>query len=230
MTNLTSKTPLGTFAFIAGLGIFFMLSSPFAEFMVYQKLVVAIDATETVRNILAHKSLFVSGILAYLFNFLCDVLVAWALYFLLKPVNESLSLLTAWLQLVYAIISLVALLNLVTVLRLLNIGEYAPLAGAEQSPLQVMQSLNAFRDWWSFGFFFFGLHLLLLGYLVFKCTYIPKILGILLAIAGAGYLLNMLLPFFFPTINLDYITLTYFGELFFMIWLLVKGLKIKEPN
>src|SRR5438105_2602424 len=107
MTHPGTKISLGTFAFIAGLGILLMAASPFAEFMVYQKLVVPENAAQTAKNILAHQALFRAGILSYLFNFICDIVVAWALYGLLKPVNQSLSLLTAWFQLVYAAISLV---------------------------------------------------------------------------------------------------------------------------
>ena len=44
---------------------------------------------------------------------------------------------------------------------------------------------------------FFGLHLALLGYLIFKSGYIPRILGILLAIAGLGYLIDYLGKFKF---------------------------------
>lgn len=229
MTNSATKISLSTFALIAGIGIVLMMTSPFAEFGVYHKLV-SENAAETVKNITAHQTLFTTGILCYLFNFTCDIIVAWALYGLLKPVNESLSLLTAWLQLVYAAISLVALINLVTVLRLLNTGDYIKLYGQDQLHNQVMLSLHAFRDGWSFGFFFFATHLMLLGYLVFRSGYIPKLVGVCLIIAGSGYLVNTLQPFLFPNADIGYITITYFGELIFMFWLLIRGWRIKDPN
>jgi len=207
-----------------------MATSPFAEFLVYQKLVIPGNPEETVKNIKSHETLFISGIFSYLINFICDVIVAWALFFLLKPVNESLSLLTAWFQLVYAAISLVALLHLITVLRVLNMVNAEPTLASSETTNQVMQSLHAFRDGWTFGFFFFAIHLMLLGYLVFKSVYIPRIIGVLLFIAGAGYLINTLQPYLFPRVNIDYISITYFGELIFMFWLLIKGPRIKVPN
>jgi hypothetical protein len=94
----------------------------------------------------------------------------------------------------------------------------------------VMQSLSAFRDEWSFGFFFFAFHLMMLGYLVFKSGYIPRIMGICLIIAGSGYLINTLRPFLYPKANLDFITITYFGELIFMFWLLIKGWRITKKG
>jgi len=200
--NGTHKTSLGTAALIAGIGLLIMvIAAPFAELYVFPRLVVSGDAAETVKNIIANKTLFVAGIFGYLITFLCDVLVAWALYVYLKPVNENLSLLTAWFRLVYTLIALIALLHLVTILRLLNTPIYLSLFQPEQLQAQVMLSLTTFRSNWYFGLLFFGIHLGLLGYLVFRSKYIPSILGVLLIVAGLGYLLTTLKPFLFPGIK-----------------------------
>src|SRR6266705_1636416 len=196
MTN-SNKVSLRRAALIAGLGLFIMvIAAPFAELYVYPKLIVAGNAAETAKNIIANKALFISCIFGYLVTFICDVFVAWALYVLLKPVNENLSLLTAWFRLVYAVIALVALLNLVNVLQLLNTADYV----AEFQADQVMISLNAFRHDWYFGLLFFGIHLGLLGYLVFRSGYIPRVLGVLLIIVGLGYLVTTLKQYLFPNL------------------------------
>src|SRR4030081_1650483 len=89
MTNDKNKTSLSMAALIAGLGLFIMvIAAPFSELYVFPKLVVSDNATETVKNILTNQTLFISGIFGYLVTFICDLLVAWALYVLLKPVNE----------------------------------------------------------------------------------------------------------------------------------------------
>src|SRR6266536_725766 len=127
MTNNSNKTSLRKAALIAGLGLFVMaIAASFAELYIYPKLVVSGSAAETVKNITANKALFISAIFSYLVAFICDVVVAWALYVLLKPVNEHLSLLTAWFRLVYAVIALVALLYLVNVLRLVHPSRHLP--------------------------------------------------------------------------------------------------------
>jgi hypothetical protein len=90
-----------------------------------------------------------------------------------------------------------------------------------------MFALSAFKSQWNFGLIFFGIHLLLLGYLVFRSDYIPSILAVLLVIAGFGYLLTSLNPYLFHT-NLDFAQYTFYGELIFMLWLLIKGSRIKE--
>jgi hypothetical protein len=207
-----------------------VIAAPFAELYVFPKLVVPDNATETVKNIIANKTLFISGIIGYLVTFICDLLVAWALYILLKPVNEDLSLLTAWFRLVYTVISLVALLDLVTVLRLLNTPYYLKVFQPDQLNAQVTLSLSAFRNHFHFGLLFFSIHLVLLGYLVFRAEYIPTIMGVFLIISGLGYLMSTLGPFLFPNSNLDFVGYTFYGELIFMLWLLIKGSRLRESN
>ena len=207
-----------------------VIAAPFAELYAFPKLVVPGNAAETTKNIIANKTLFTSAIFGYLITFICDVLVAWALYVLLKPVNENLSLLTAWFRLVYTVIALVALLNLVTVLQMLNTSVPLPVTQPDQLQTQVMLFLDAFRSQWHFGLLFFGIHLVLLGYLVFRSQYIARILGILLVIAGSGYLLTTLKPFLFPEVNVGFAEFTYYGELIFMFWLLIRGSGIRESS
>ena len=231
MATTTNKTSLRTAALIAGIGLLIMVvAAPFAELFVFPKLVVPGNAAETTQNIIANKTLFTSAIFGYLITFICDLIVAWALYVLLKPVNEELSLLTAWFRWVYTVIALDALLNLVTVLRILNASDILTGSQLDQFSAQVILSIQAFRSHWYFGLIFFGIHLGLLGYLAIRSKYIPSILGVLLLIAGSGYLLTNLKPFLFPTINLDFAEYTFYGELIFMLWLLIKGPRIQESN
>jgi hypothetical protein len=224
-------TTLPQAALIAGVGLLVMtVTAPVAEFYVYPKLIVPGSIDQTSRNIQANQGLFLAGVLCYLIAFICDVLVAWALYVFLRPVNTSVSLLTAWFRLVYTVIALFALLNLVTVLRLLNTPNYLTLVGSDQLYAQVRLLLDSFRDQWGIGFVFFGIHLGTLGYLVYRSGYIPKILGILLTIAGLGYLIDNLSPYLLPNADLRFLMITFFGELIFMLWLLIRGSKIEDPT
>ena len=228
---LTPKLSLRNAALIAGIAYLMMSTTPFAEFYAYPKLVISGKPAETIKNMLANMPLFRHCILSYLVNFLGDILAAWALYVLLKPVNESLSLLTAWMRLIYTAISLAALLNFVAVFRLLN-SDYASVYTNEQLNSHVEYSLMAFRNGWAFAYIFFGLYLILLGYLIFKSGYIPKIVGIVVAIAGIGWLIDNIRPYLFPglQINFTIIAITGFGELILMFWLLIMGWRIKEQN
>ena len=218
-------------ALIAGFGVLIMaFAAPFAEFFVFPKLVIPGNIEETAQNVVANQGLYLAGLIAYLITFICDVLVAWALYILLIPVNRSLSLLTAWFRLVYTVIALVGVFKLATVFRILTAPEYAAIVGSDQLHAQVHLLLKSFRYEWSFGLVLFGIHLGFLGYLVYQSDYIPRILGLLLAIAGLGWVIDSLRLYLFPNADLGFIMITFFGELIFMIWLLVRGWKIQEPT
>lgn len=212
-------------ALIAGFG-YLISPVPFAEFYVYPKLVIPGNIEQTAQNIATHGGLFLAAIFCYLITFISDVVIAWALYVLLVPVNRSVSLLTAWFRLVYTVIALFGLLNLVTVFRLLNTPDYLTVFGPGQLHAQVMLLLNSFRYDWSMGLILFGIHLGLLGYLVYRSGYIPRIIGILLVIDGLGWVIDSLRPYLYPNAHLRFLFITFFGELFFMLWLLVRGWKI----
>jgi len=161
---------------------------------------------------------------------ICDVLAAWALHVFLKQVNENLSLLTAWLRLVYSAILGIALLNFVFVLLLLNDANYLSVFETSQLNALVTFFLNAFNSIWSIGLVVFGCHLYVLGYLVFKSGYVPKIFGSLLIIASLCYITsnfaNLLLPNYEKykaTVELFISLPMIVGELGFGLWLLFKG-------
>ncbi len=176
---------LGKAALITGIGILIMVvAAPFAELYVYPKLIVPENPAETVQNIVDNKMLFLSAFFGYLITFVCDLVVAWALYVLLVPVNKYFSLLTSWFRLVYAAASLIALTNFIQVYKLINDADYLTILGTDLLHAQVRLAHSEFQYGWSVAFFFFSIHLVLLGYLVFKSGYIPKMIGILLIING----------------------------------------------
>ncbi len=221
-------------ALISGIGIFLMvLTVPVAEFVIFPELLDYANAEITFKNIQENRYLFTTGIFLHVITLICDVVVAWALYVFLRPVNRDFSLLVAFFRIVFAIITLSALLNLVGVLNLIQNAEY--LTSFDQSLYsKVFLSIKNFNLQWSFAFVFFGIYLIMLGVLVYQATYVPKIFGFLLIVAGAGYLIDTLRSFFFPSIKMDYLMITFFGELIFMFWLLIKGWRVKvfesNPN
>ncbi len=215
-------------ALIAG---FAYLLSPVttAEFSIMPKLEIAGNIEQTVQNIVTHRGMFVGAILCYLITFLEDIVIAWALYILLAPVNRAMSLLTAWFRLMYTAVALVGWLNLVTVFRLLNTPEYVTLFGTGPLHGQVRLLLGSFRYDWSMSLVIFGIHLVLLGYLIYRSGYIPWIIGVLLVIDGLGWVIDSLQPYLYPNAHLGFLFITFFGELVFMLWLLIRGWKIREP-
>lgn len=231
MTNQSNQISLRAAAVIAGLAIFTMvLCAPFAELYVMPKLFVPGNMGETVKNITGYKMLFVGAILAYLVTFICDLLAAWALFILLKPVNKQLSLLTTWFRLVYAVIAIVSLLHLVEIVRLVDNTNYLALLRPGELNAQLMLSFSSFKYGFHFGILFFGIHLIMLGYLVVNSGYIPRLVGLLLIVSGLGYFATALQPLLYPAVNIDFAKYTFYGELIFMLWLLIRGWKIKERD
>lgn len=225
------RTSLRTAALITGLCLLgSVAAAPFAELYALPKLLVQYNAAETAKNIIAHQGLFAAVICAYFVTFFLDVVLTWSLYVLLRPVHSDLSLLTAWLRLTYSILALVALNNLVTVFRLLTVADYLTVYPPDQLYAHAMLTLRAFRNHWYFGLSFFGIHLLFVGYLIYRSTYIPRILGVILAITGLGYILTTFRPFVLPGVNIDFAKFTFYGELVFMLWLLIRGHRIKEQH
>jgi hypothetical protein len=165
-----------------------------------------------------------------LISFIGDVVLAWSLYVLLARVNRPLSLLAGWFQLVYAGVALSGTLNLITVFRLLNTPHYLKAFGPGPLHVQAYLLLNTFRYDWSMSFVLFGIHLVLLGYLVFRSRYIPWIIGILLVIDGLGWMIDIVGLYLLPNVPLSLPTITFFGELIFMLWLLIRGWKLREPT
>jgi hypothetical protein len=170
--------------------------------------------------------LFRAGICCFIVVAALDVVVAWALYGFVEQVSKGLSLLMAWFRLVYAALLGVAVANLLGALLLLGGAGYLTAFGTGQLYAQVALLVSAFSHTWDIGYVFFSLHLLLLGYLVFRLDYsgyIPKILGILIDLAALGYLADSFGKFLVPNYSANIGMFTFFGELLLMLWLLWGG-------
>ena len=241
MTNhpTTTKRPTADIsqrkvALIEGLGLLgIALLTPFAQFGVLQALVVPADAAATVNNIIASEGLFRSGIAAFLIVIMLDVVVAWGLYVLLRPVNRTLALLTAWLRLAYAAAFASALVNLLDAAQLVGGAEQSALQG-EPLQAQVMSSIASFDNGWiAIALAIFGLHLLGFGFLLFRSAHFPRFLGVLVAIAGGGYLADSFTRILIPDFAFTFSLFTFVGEallIFWLFWRAIKGFPSESAN
>ncbi|HET9342325.1 MAG TPA: DUF4386 domain-containing protein [Candidatus Eremiobacteraceae bacterium] len=203
---------------------------PYAEFGIWPKLVVSGNAAQTVANISAHQGLFLVAILCYLINFIEDIVIAWALYFLLAPVNKTISMLAALFRLMYTAIAFSGMFNLVTVARMVQTPAYLTNFGRDQFDAQIDLLLHIFRYDYAYSICaVFSIHLLLVGYLIIRSRYIPWWLGAIVIIDGLAWIVKNLQPFLYPNADLGYISIAFWGELVLMLWLLIFGWKMKEP-
>ena len=227
--NRVPGTSQRTAALVVGVSLLLMMVfAIFGTSFALDTLVVPGDAATTAENILNNEQLFRMGIFSIMIVIILDVIVAWGLYVFLRPVNWSLSLLGGWFRLVYSAIFFVALISLVNALGLLTDVNNAALFEAGQLPSQVMLSLNSYYAGWDAGLAIFGLHLVIAGYLIFKSGNMPRILGLLVIIAGLGYTLDTFIALLLPQVNVTLSLFTFIGEVLLAIWLLVKGLRAKE--
>lgn len=211
-------------------GVAYLLNPvPFAEFYAMPHLVTP-NGTETVANIAAHPQLFSAAVLAYVVSLLEDVVTAWALYVLLAPVNRALSLLASWLQLTYAAMSLAAVSNLGLLYRLVVLPEYHERVTAAALPDQAELLVGAFRSGWYLGLILFGFHLVLVGLLMARSSYLPRWLGWLLVLDGTAWVVNQLSVYLYPNAPLGFLNVFFLAELIFMVWLLGWGWRIKDPR
>jgi hypothetical protein len=218
-------------ALIAGIGLLVMaVLAPLARFGVLQNLVVPADAAATVNNIIASEGLFRVAIAALLVVTFLDILVAWALYVLLRPVNAALALLVGWLRLAAATVFAVALANLLDVAQLVGSADGAALQPA-QLQAQVMASIASFFNGWDgMSVAIFGLHLLGLGYLLFRSADFPRFLGVLVVIAGGGYLADSFTRILVPDFGFTFSVFTFVGEALLIVWLFYRAIKGFNPS
>ncbi len=149
-----------------------------------------------------------------------------ALYQLLKVVNRNIASLMVILFLAGVPIAMLNELNQLAVLQLLSGAGYL-----KAYPTEQLQALAYLLLWLHsrgllMAHIFFGLWLFPMGYLVFKSGFIAKIVGVLLAIAGLGYVVQSFAAFLGYNVNL--ILVTGWGELVFLLWLLIKGVNVEQ--
>ena len=199
-----------------------------AELFIRPDIIVPGDAARTVNNIMASESLFRLSLVIELIRQIFIMLLSLVLYKPLKPVNKNIASLMVIFALVGVSISMLNELNDFAALLLSSGADYLKAFGANQLQALVMFFLDL-RKYGTFISQVFSFWVLLLGYLVFKSGFLPRILGILLMLGGLCYTVQAVLFFLFP--NFDAMILGLFafiGESLFYLWLLIKGVNVEE--
>lgn len=207
-----------------------VLSIP-VHFVIPSQLIVAGDAAATASKIMASTGLFRLGIGAELILLLSEVVLSVLLYVLLKPVSKTLSLVAAASRLAMTVIHGANLLTHIIVMLLLGGAGYLAVFEPAQLNALGMVFLNAYDYGFSIGIVFLFLHALILGYLIFKSGYFPKILGVLFAIASLGYLVDSFSHVLIPNYKTGPVYLALpiaIAEIAFPLWLLIKGVNAKQ--
>jgi hypothetical protein len=202
-------------------GVFYLMDIAFGPALyAIRKFVVLGDAARTATNIVAHKTLFQLGFAGNLVAIATYVGVTALFYQLFKPVNRTVSLLAAFLGLMGC-----AVLAVGSVFYLAAL----PSAAAQQSPTLALVFIKLYAQSFNTSFVFFAFYCLSIGYLIFRSTFMPRILGVGMMLAGLGWGLTFLWP---PLVHYlsPYVMLSGVGEAALIVWLLVKGVDSDRWN
>ena len=165
------------------------------------------DTAALANDINANERLFNIAVIMYLIILALDAVIALGLYIVLKPANRKLASLTGIFRLLYVAIVVIGVLALA--FQFIEVYSYGSIK--------------------LIGYLFFTCHIFVLGYLVFKSGYIPRILGVLLMIASFCYVPAFYVNFPFPkAVLLFFMIFMIMGELSLSLWLLLKNAKLRE--
>jgi hypothetical protein len=201
----------------------------FGEVYVPSKIVVSGNATATANNITASNFLFRLGFASYLVEALCDVTLALIFYVLLKPVHKNLALLAAFFGLISTALYAVA--------ELFYLAPSIILSGSNALKTFSLDQLNtlAFLSLKMFGYgagifmVFYGAACILRGYLIFRSGYLPRFLGVLLMLAGLGFITKNFALVLAPAYASDILLLPMFlASVAMTVWFLTKAVDLSK--
>lgn len=196
----------------------------FGEAIVRESVVVSGNAEATLQNLMASQMQWRLSIVGDLVMHILDVPLIVIMYYLLKPVDRLLALVATVANVVQTAVLAANKLTLIVPLLLQKHGEIP--ASTWEATLSFL-AIRLHGYGFGIGLLFFGVACLVRGYLVFRSTYFPRTLGVLLALAGLAYLVNsvalLLAPAVAATLFPAILVPALVGEGAFCLWLLVKG-------
>src|SRR3984893_10387541 len=203
------------------------VTAAFGQVIVLGRLVVAGNAAATAANILGHQRLFWLGFASSLIGVACHIAWALLMYELLKVVNRSLSLLAAFVILVGCAIQALTSLLYLAPLIVLTGGSSASAFTTAQLQALALVFLRLNTSAFNIDLVFFGLWCVLTGYLIFRSTFLPRVLGVLVAISGVGWV-TYLYPPLANYLSLYIAAASALGEIPLELWLIVMGLNAQK--
>jgi hypothetical protein len=233
MTNASLQLSPQRYARVGGaLYLVIIVTALFAEAFVRGRLIVSGNAAATAANIMGSQALFRLGLASDMLNCVLDVALAVILYALLKPIDRNLALLAALLRVAAdAILAFAGLFQMAAILILGGADHLRAFAPAQLQSLAYL-SLGLHGEGYGISLIFFGLGCGILGYLVYRSSYLPRFLGVLLVVSGIGYLFNSFAGIISPPLAASAFPWTllpaFFSELALGLWLLLKGVDVAK--
>jgi len=228
MTEIRGSSPRFKARTAGVLYLLTILARMLVEIFVRNRLVVADDAAATATNILAHGPLWQWGFAGDIISFASYIALTALLYELFKPVNMSLSLVAALFGLVASVVQAISSLFHLAPLFLLGEAPYLRVFTVEQLQALALVFLRLrAAAYHNIGLVFFGVYLLLVSVLILRSIFLPRILGVLMALAGLSYVL-FLSPALVRSLQPYILVFPGVGQISLCLWLLVKGVNVQR--
>lgn len=219
--------PLAKISGIAYLLIF--VAGFYANFAVLESLVDRTNMSTTTVNFINNHTQFGYGLVGFAVMLFFDMVLVWSLYGLTKSVSKKLSYLASLFRFVHALLFSIALFNLYIIYESIFKVDYS--VSLENKVTGLIEEFDTF---WTVGLLFFGVHLIVLGYLAIKSSRMPKALGVLLLLGALGYIIDGTAKLFMENYSsfkdvFEMVVLipAVVSELYLTIWLLVMGFNKK---
>ena len=204
-----------------------MATGIFGEIFVREQLIARGDPTKTAENIVASEQLFRLSIASDLITYILVMVLTWAFYVLLRPVNRHLALLGAFFRLSELAVLCIATVNSMVVLRLLSGAAYLKTFEPDQLHSLVMLAYHTQGHGMMVGFILLGLGSAVFAYLLLRSRYVPKAFAVLGIFSSLLLALGTLAIIVFPglgVIGMSYMMPMGLYEVGLGFWLLIKGL------
>jgi hypothetical protein len=227
----TAEPSPHTYARAAGvLFLVLLVLGPFSILFVPSQIVEAGDAAATAANVADSENLLRLAIVSDTVIFLAEIAMAVVLYLLFRPVSRTVAAIASLARFGQAVVMAVNVLVYFVILLLLSGASYLTVVEQNQRDALALMFFDVHDYGVYVGQAFFGFSLLLLGYLIHRSGYVPRVLGLLMVVAGAGYLADSIGNFLYPDAEEALSALvgvtSVVGELPFFLWLLVKGVDV----
>lgn len=225
-------TPIQTYARIAGV-VFLaaLLFAGFGEVYAPNQLIVPGNATATAHNVITSNLFLRLGFVGYLAEAITDVLLAFLLYVLLRPVHANLALLAVFFRLMATATFAIAELFYFAPTLILGGDGYLNTFSSEQLNTLALLSLNLHEAAFQLFNFFFGLASIILGFLMFRSGYLPRVIGILWVVGGVGFVIENIVWVVAPAYASPGFDVPQpVAMLSLGVWLLLRGVDVAKWN
>ena len=234
ITSTAERSPLFYARVVGTIYLAAMALAMFTQVYVPAQITVPHDTAATARNLVESSGLFRAGIVVDTVIFVSDVVIAWAFYELLKPVDDALARLGAFLRVADAAILTAVTLNGLISVRLLSDADYLQAIDPQQLQGLARLFMGMRGSGLYLGFVFLGAGSTIFAYLLFRSRYVPRLLagwGIFAsALLALGSLATLLSPWFAAHAAMASMVPMFFYEVPLGLWLLVKGVQVPAAS